>query len=83
MMKDHSIRIGDLGVAKILNDEDDGYVTGKVGTPYYLSPEQMDEQPYNEKADIWALGIILYELCALRHPFYSSNSIDLRYKILN
>ena len=40
-----------------------------VGTPYYMSPEQINESKYNEKCDIWSLGCILYELCALRPPF--------------
>ena len=33
------------------------------GTPLYLSPELLHNKPYNEKTDIWSLGIVLYELC--------------------
>ncbi|KAJ7418098.1 hypothetical protein WISP_60994 [Willisornis vidua] len=39
-----------------------------VGTPYYLSPEICENRPYNNKTDIWSLGCVLYELCALKHP---------------
>ncbi|KAJ1390165.1 kinase-like domain-containing protein [Ochromonadaceae sp. CCMP2298] len=39
------------------------------GTPLYLSPELVENRPYNEKTDIWSLGVILYELCALSAPF--------------
>ena len=40
-----------------------------VGTPYYLSPEIVQNKPYNFKSDVWALGVLLYELCALKPPF--------------
>ena len=50
--------------------------TSKVGTPFYLAPELIspNEQdgkmhPYTPKSDMWALGVILYEMCALRKPF--------------
>lgn len=40
-----------------------------IGTPYYLSPEVCLGQKYDHKSDMWMLGCILYELCALRRPF--------------
>lgn len=36
-----------------------------VGTPYYISPEIIEGKPYTFMTDIWSLGVILYELCAL------------------
>ncbi|CAE7903134.1 nek2 [Symbiodinium sp. KB8] len=39
------------------------------GTPLYASPELCDNASYNEKTDIWSLGVVLYELAALRTPF--------------
>ena len=38
----------------------------RIGTPYYLSPEVCQEKPYAWPSDIWAMGCILYELCALK-----------------
>eukprot|EP00438_Fugacium_kawagutii_P018779 Skav201308 [mRNA] locus=scaffold1490:74722:77036:- [translate_table: standard] len=38
----------------------------EIGTPYYLSPEVCQEKPYAWPSDIWAMGCILYELCALK-----------------
>lgn len=44
-----------------------------LGTPYYMSPEVSQGQPYNAKADVWAMGVIIYELATLRKPFDSEN----------
>jgi serine/threonine protein kinase len=75
------IRIGDLGVAKVINDHS-WFAQTIVGTPYYLSPELCEEKPYNEKSDIWALGCVLYELCAGRQPFKAVNQAALALKII-
>jgi serine/threonine protein kinase len=37
-------------------------LSARVGTPFYLSPEQLDEKGYDEKVDIYSLGLILFEL---------------------
>eukprot|EP00966_Prymnesium_polylepis_P196835 4561283-Prymnesium_polylepis.1 len=59
------VKVGDFGVVKLL----DGSITSAhtaVGTPYYLSPEVCQGHKYSYKSDVWALGCILYELCALQ-----------------
>ena len=80
LTKDNSAWIGDLGVAKIV--EQGGFVSKKVGTPYYLSPEVCQDKPYDGKSDIWSLGIILYEIASLRHPFEAENQAELMIKIV-
>ena len=40
-----------------------------IGTPFYIAPEVFQESPYSFEADIWSLGIILYEMCCLEYPF--------------
>ena len=47
-----------------------------------FSPELLQNQPYGEKADVWAIGCILYQMCALKPPFYSSNMLTLATKIV-
>lgn len=71
-LQNDEIRIGDLGVAKVLSNTA-AFAHTMVGTPYYLSPELCEEKPYNIKSDVWALGCVLYEMCTLRHPFDAHN----------
>jgi NIMA (never in mitosis gene a)-related kinase 2 len=52
-----------------------------VGTPYYMSPEQVRNGKYNEKSDIWSTGCLIYEIAALRRPFEASNHLALAKKI--
>eukprot|EP00435_Cladocopium_sp_Y103_P028929 s186_g7.t1 len=54
----------------------------QIGTPYYLSPEVCDEEPYAWPSDIWAMGCILFEMCALKVPFEGPNIHRLVQKIL-
>jgi len=76
----NNIKLGDFGLSKILND-DTGFACTKVGTPYYMSPEQIDDNRYNEKSDVWACGCLLYEMCSLNPPFEASNQLSLAIKI--
>lgn len=55
---------------------------GGAGTPYYLSPEIWRNRPYNQQSDIWSLGVILYELIALRLPFEASTPDQLARKVI-
>ena len=79
-LHDNNIKIGDLGLAKKLNQF--SYAKSIVGTPYYLSPELCKGNNYNEKSDIWALGVILYELATLKLPFIATNQLALVNKII-
>ena len=75
------VKIGDLGVARVLNSSS-SFAQTLVGTPYYLSPELCEDKPYNNRSDVWALGCILYELCSQRHPFVANNQGALILKIV-
>ena len=77
-----AVKIGDLGLGRLLSSRSTHARTG-VGTPLYFSPEMCEERPYNSKSDVWALGCLAYELCALRPPFLASNQLALAQKILN
>ncbi|OXB72433.1 UNVERIFIED_CONTAM: hypothetical protein H355_006487 [Colinus virginianus] len=75
-----NVKLGDFGLARILH-HDTSFAKTFVGTPYYMSPEQINHMSYNEKSDIWSLGCLLYELCALTPPFTAYNQKELAEKI--
>eukprot|EP00953_Heterococcus_sp_UTEX-ZZ885_P019994 11168-Heterococcus_DN1.PRE.1 len=75
------VKLGDFGIAKVL-DSTAGYARTQIGTPYYLSPEICQDQPYGKKSDIWSIGVILYEMLALQVPFQASNLPVLANKIV-
>ncbi|XP_061204324.1 serine/threonine-protein kinase Nek2 [Neopsephotus bourkii] len=75
-----NVKLGDFGLARILH-HDTSFAKTFVGTPYYMSPEQMNYMSYNEKSDIWSLGCLLYELCALSPPFRACSQKELAEKI--
>ena len=75
------IKLGDFGIARILNSTHANAKT-MVGTPYYLAPELVQSKPYSFEADLWSLGVILYELAALKPPFNATNLHALALKIV-
>ena len=77
-----SIKICDFGFARALS-QTTLVLTSIKGTPLYMAPELVQEQPYNEKIDIWSLGIILYELFHGRPPYYTESIYKLVQMIMN
>ena len=76
-----NVKIGDLGVAKLL-ETSTAFASTIVGTPYYLSPELCADKPYRDKSDCWALGVLIYECCTLKRPFEARNQCALIMKIM-
>ena len=73
LMKSGIVKLGDFGIAKGLQSTWEKARTF-VGTPYFLSPEIISNKPYDAKSDIWALGVLLYELMTFKMPF---NAVSL------
>ncbi|CUF43152.1 protein kinase, putative [Bodo saltans] len=81
LTQDNLCKLGDYGIARTLNSTYDQASTF-VGTPYYLSPELILERPYDHMSDVWALGVVLYEMMALKHPFNANDMKSLMHRIL-
>lgn len=77
---DKNVKLGDFGLARVLHHET-SFANTFVGTPYYMSPELVNNMSYNEKSDVWSMGCVLYELCALHPPFIASSQTELNRKI--
>uniref|UniRef100_A0A3P9MY07 NIMA related kinase 10 n=1 Tax=Poecilia reticulata TaxID=8081 RepID=A0A3P9MY07_POERE len=73
--ENNKVTITDFGLAK--QKQENSELTSVVGTILYSCPEVVQNKPYGDKADIWALGCILYQMAALQPPFYSSNMLSL------
>ncbi|GAA5898323.1 uncharacterized protein JCM6883_000991 [Sporobolomyces salmoneus] len=70
--KDNNLKLGDFGLSKAMQQA--AMTQTYVGTPYYMSPELINGQPYDVKSDIWALGCLIYELCAGHPPFHEART---------
>lgn len=71
-IKEGVLKLGDFGISKELANEEDMAKT-KCGTPYFMPPEVCQNAPYDAKADVWAMGVIVYELATLKKPFDGDN----------
>ena len=74
------VKLGDFGLAKMLTCQND-FAKTYVGTPYYMSPEVLMDNPYSPVCDIWSLGTVLFELCNLQPPFQAKTHLQLQAKI--
>ena len=75
--------LSDFGVAKIINDESTLDLTSpntSVGTPEYMAPEQVTNKMVDQRADIYSLGIVFYEMIAGRAPFVADTPIAVLFK---
>lgn len=78
-------KIADFGLALNLHKDmgkDSTFVMG-VGSPAYMSPEQIKNYPLNQKTDLYSLGVLLFQLLTGRLPFRANNPATLMYKIVN
>jgi serine/threonine-protein kinase len=85
MLGEHGeVQVLDWGLAKVMergegkvlaSSADHTRVGEVVGTPAYMSPEQASSSPVDERSDVWALGVMMYEILTLERPFSGTNPI--------
>ena len=75
LTKDKRAKIGDFDTSKLLKSKYD-LTTSKVGTMIFQSPEKYQCKQYSTDDDMWSLGIIIYELITLKHPFPFGMNFD-------
>ncbi|HEY6928288.1 MAG TPA: serine/threonine-protein kinase, partial [Thermoanaerobaculia bacterium] len=79
---DEKVKITDFGIAKVASSN--LTTTGQfLGTPNYMSPEQVSGAPVDGRSDIFSLGVVLYELLTKRKPFQGENLTAISYKIVH
>lgn len=81
MTAEGDVRIVDFGVAHMAGNEV-GQLKGLVGSPSYMAPEQMRQQPSTVQTDLYSLGVVMYELLTGKRPFYGDNLSRLVHQII-
>ena len=82
LLEDFQVKVMDFGIARL---ETTSLTKSNValGTPQYISPEQLEGRPADKRSDIFSLGAVLYEMLTRRKPFEGENISSLMYRVLN
>ena len=81
LKENNDVKITDFGSAAIAKAE--ATMIDGIGTPAYMSPEQHLNKPLNHQTDIYALGIVMFQMLTGRAPFKADNIAGLAYQVLN
>lgn len=82
ILGDYSVKVMDYGIARV--DSNSMTKTGiAMGTPNYISPEQLKGIPIDRRSDLFSLGVVMYEMLLGRRPFRGENITQLIYAITN
>lgn len=82
VLNDYRVKVMDFGIARV--DSNSMTKTGiAMGTPNYISPEQLQGKEIDRRADLFSLGVVMYEMLLGRRPFKGENLTSLIYSILN
>ncbi|WP_153145277.1 serine/threonine-protein kinase [Dechloromonas sp. H13] len=76
------IKISDFGAA-ITNARGDRTLVSGIGSPAYMSPQQVQEQFLDHRTDIYSLGVVMHQLLTGKLPFEASNNYNMVYQIVN
>ena len=76
------VKVGDFGLSRALSQSTSELALTVCGTPFYLSPELVSGSPYGVPADLWSLGVVLFELLTLQRPFVAPNFAALIQEVM-
>ncbi len=81
---DQDVKIGDFSIAHIQSEDNTATQTGEMmGSPRYMSPEQLREEQIGNQTDLYSLGVVMYELLTGKPPFAADNFSKLVSQVLN
>ena len=78
--KDGNARIMDFGIARSLSGKGITVAGVMIGTPEYMSPEQVEGKDIDQRSDIYSLGVVLYEMVTGRRPFEGETPLSVAHK---
>ena len=81
--RDGLVKIVDFGIAKLLDRTGPTRTGTTLGTVAYMAPEQVQGTRVDRRADLWALGVVLYEMLTGRRPFGGDREVAILHNILH
>lgn len=83
LTNDGKVKVADFGIAKLPQTATLTHTGNVMGTPYYMSPEQIEGKPLDGRSDIFSLGVLMYELFTGVRPFVGESIPAVVYKIMH
>lgn len=80
LAEDGSVKVADFGIARAINADTVTQTAAVLGTAAYLSPEQAQGRPADVRSDLYALGVVLYELLTGEQPFQGESAVTVAYQ---
>ena len=77
LLQDGSIKVADFGIARFLQSETQTMTDKAIGSVHYIAPEQARGDYITDKADIYSVGVMLYEMLTGKLPFVADNAVSV------
>ena len=77
LLQDGSIKVADFGIARFLQSETQTMTDKAIGSVHYIAPEQASGDYITDKADIYSVGVMLYEMLTGKLPFVADNAVSV------
>ena len=74
-------KISDFGLSKFLENIDNKKLSGHLGTCHWMAPEVIENKNYSLKADVYSYGIIIWEVCCRKTPYYNMNQQQIQFYV--